>query len=292
MELNHLRYFFEVAKSGSFTEAARRLHVSQSALSKAVALLEEGEGVKLFARNKKGVTLTRIGTEVFEKSCAIFEAVTDIQETCRGTQASCEGYLRFGASDHVINYLLMERVAAMVKAHPLVIPSVFNGGPNEICASILRNESEFGVFFTKINIPQLIYEPLMSIEMAVVCHPRWLKSPKSTFPALRKFIGEVGYVSSIGLQYQHHPSASLIGQLGGFPPVKFECNGQEAQKRFCREVGGVAYLARFMVEEELKSGELAEYPLPQKFHIDLLLARRRARPLSLNAQTYLDLFKT
>ena len=44
MELNHLRAFFEVAKVGRFTEAAKRLHISQSALSRSVALLEEGEG--------------------------------------------------------------------------------------------------------------------------------------------------------------------------------------------------------------------------------------------------------
>ena len=45
MELNYLKAFFEVASSGSFTEAARRLHISQSALSKAVALLEDSQGV-------------------------------------------------------------------------------------------------------------------------------------------------------------------------------------------------------------------------------------------------------
>jgi len=74
MELNHLRYFFEVAQAGSFTEAARRLHVSQSALSKAVATLEDSEGVELFTRTKKGVTLTSLGAEVFKRSHAIFRS--------------------------------------------------------------------------------------------------------------------------------------------------------------------------------------------------------------------------
>src|SRR6185312_8942101 len=98
MELNHLRYFYEVAKSGSFTEAARRLHISQSALSKAVAQLEDAEGVKLLTRSKKGVVLTLIGSEIFTKSSAIFAAVTDIEDTCRGRKSVCEGPLRFGAS--------------------------------------------------------------------------------------------------------------------------------------------------------------------------------------------------
>ena len=287
-----MRYFYEVAKSGSFTEAARRLHISQSALSKAVRLLEDQEGVALFTRGKTGVALTPIGNEVFQRSAAIFEMVTEIEDTVRGTKAECEGYLRFAASDHVIRYLLMDPVYEMIKKYPKVVPSIFNGGPNEVCASILRNESEFGLFFTKINIPQLIYEPVMPIQMAIVCHPRLLKNPKATFPALRKFIGDHGYLSSIGSQYQHHPSESLIGQLGEFPRVIFECNSQEAQKNYCRTVGGVAYLARFMVEKELKAGTLAEYPLPQSFSMDLVMARRRSHPLSLNAQTYLNLLKT
>ncbi|RZA04544.1 MAG: LysR family transcriptional regulator, partial [Proteobacteria bacterium] len=54
MELNHLRYFYEVAKAGSFTNAARSLRISQSALSKTVALLEAREGVKLLQRSKSG----------------------------------------------------------------------------------------------------------------------------------------------------------------------------------------------------------------------------------------------
>src|SRR5690606_10163468 len=108
LELNHLRYFYEVARAGSFTEAARKLHISQSALSKAVSLLEQSEGVRLFERSKRGVTLTAVGAEVFQKSAGIFEAVREIQNACRGTKEICEGHLHFGASDHVTNYLLIE----------------------------------------------------------------------------------------------------------------------------------------------------------------------------------------
>ena len=48
VELNYLRVFFEVAKVGRFTDAARELNISQSALSRSVALLEESQGVKTF----------------------------------------------------------------------------------------------------------------------------------------------------------------------------------------------------------------------------------------------------
>lgn len=293
MELNHLRYFHEVAKSGSFTEAARRLHVSQSALSKAVALLEESEGVRLFERSKKGVSLTPTGSQVFERTQAIFRHVTEIEETCRGLKTVPEGYLRFGASEHLLNHMLILVVSEMSSRYPKIIPSIFSSGPNEVCASILNGESEFGLFFTRVHIPQFVYESILPIEMALVCRPDLLSKKRPTgFAQLRKFIEEHGYICSIGAQYQHHPSEGLIRHLGEFPRVRFESNSQEAQKRFCIQAGGVAYLARFLVEAEIKRGELAEYTLPKPFYNDILLARRKARPLTSNAQAFLELFRS
>ncbi|MGE3758397.1 MAG: LysR family transcriptional regulator [Pseudobdellovibrionaceae bacterium] len=63
MELNHLRCFWKF-----HTKAALRLHISQSALSKAVALLEQAEGVRLFVRSKSGVTLTALGLKFFREA--------------------------------------------------------------------------------------------------------------------------------------------------------------------------------------------------------------------------------
>src|SRR4051812_28144509 len=108
MELNYLRAFFEVAKVGSFTEAALRVHVSQSALSRAVALLEDSEGVKLFERTRRGVTLTPVGEDVFRHCQELFQTIGKIEGLCRGTLETCEGPMRFAAVDHVVNYLLVE----------------------------------------------------------------------------------------------------------------------------------------------------------------------------------------
>src|SRR5262249_23689222 len=152
-------------KAGSFTEAARQLHVSQSALSKAVALLEDHEGVKLLQRSKKGVALTAVGTEVYRLSASIFSTVTEIQNTCRRTKEICEGPLRFGASDHLTNYVLSKVLQQMRAEHPMVIPSVFSGTPNDILEQLFQHELEFGIFFTKVNITGVEYTPLATLPM-------------------------------------------------------------------------------------------------------------------------------
>jgi DNA-binding transcriptional LysR family regulator len=89
----------------------------------------------------------------------------------------------------------------------------------------------------------------------------------------------------------HHPSAGFVGQLGGFPRLLMECNGQEAQKRVCKQIGGVAYLARFIVEQDLREGTLVEYALPKPFQLTIHLAQRRGRMLSLNARTFIERLK-
>ena len=290
MELNHLRYFYEVAKSGSFSEAARRLRISQSALSKAVALLEDREGVRLFERSKRGVALTEIGGEVYAKSEAVFQQLSEIENTCRGTKQSCSGLMPFGASDHVTNYLIVSLLQKMRSEHPLVVPSVMSGTPHEIIAGISSNAIEFGLFFTRVPAPGITYEVLRTLPMADVCHPRFKREiAQADKPAhLRAALNRLGFIGSVGLHYQHHPSEELIKLLGDQPNVAFEASSQETQKRICLAGGGVAFLARFMVEDEIKSGDLYEVNLSRPFKYDLLLATRKSQTLSLSSRTFLD----
>ena len=289
MELNHLRVFFEVAKAGSFTAAARKLRISQSALSKSVALLEDRENVKLFQRSKKGVALTSLGTEVYVKCETIFATLTEIELTCAGKHDQPEGPLRFGASDHVVNYLMVDYVQKMRQTYPAVTPSVFSGTPNDIIGMMMNNEIEFGLFFTKVNVPGIVYEPIANLKMAVVCSPKVLPSGKAdgTIKQLKSILQDVGFISSIHMQYQKQPSKDLTNLLGEEPRIAFESNSQEMQKRLCIEKGGVAYLARFMVEKEIESGKLIEIRLPKPIILELHLATRQGRELSLNARTLL-----
>lgn len=68
METAHIEEFRRVAELGSFTLAARELHMTQSALSKHVAALERELSVDLFTRDKNGITLTREGKIFYEQS--------------------------------------------------------------------------------------------------------------------------------------------------------------------------------------------------------------------------------
>jgi DNA-binding transcriptional LysR family regulator len=286
MELNHLRHFYEVAKAGSFTKAARDLRISQSALSKTVALLEAQEKVKLLDRSKKGVTLTLLGARVFEQAEQIFSKVSAIQSTFRSHREVAEGTLRIGASDHIANYLLAPNAARLRKRYPGLVPSIFSGTPPEVADRVLKGDLEFGLFFKKMNLPGLVYQAAVEIEMAIVYKPGLV--PEGTDKLLSELMHSAGYISSVRRTPKQHPSPELFDVVGADPKVVFESSSQETQKRLCVEGVGFAYLARFMVEKELKNKTLFEYPMPTRPKLTIFVARKKSLPLSFNARTLLN----
>ena len=293
MELNYLRYFFEVAKAGSFTKAAQQLRISQSALSKSVALLEDREGLKLLQRSKKGVSLTPSGMQVFLKCEHLFQIVSEIEATCRDVKEVCEGPLSFGASDHLCNYFLIKKLYQIRGQHPKLVPRIFSGTPNDILDLIRQSEVEFGLFFTKVNVPGIKYEAIFQMEMTLACHPRWTQEFEESISArqLKAILQKVGFIGSIRSQYQKHPSQEVMDLLKAQPQIVCESNSQETQKRLCLEGLGISFLARFMIEEELSSGALVELPLKRPISVPLYLARRNDRNLSLSAKTFLQLIQ-
>ena len=88
MELRHLRYFAAVAQHLSYSEASRRLHVAQPAISQTILDLEEEIGAKLFLRSNRNVQLTAAGTVLLEEVQAILKRA---EEAKRATQRAARG---------------------------------------------------------------------------------------------------------------------------------------------------------------------------------------------------------
>jgi DNA-binding transcriptional LysR family regulator len=96
MELRHLRYFQAVAEELSFSKAARRLHVAQPALSRAVKELEQELAVTLLARTKRWVALTPPGAVLLNDIGLLFQQLDETIRRVQRTEAGEEGELRLG----------------------------------------------------------------------------------------------------------------------------------------------------------------------------------------------------
>ena len=96
LNLHHLRLFRAVALDGTLTGAARRLNLSQSALSSQVRVLEAALGHDLFERRGRGLVLTEAGRIALDHSEAIFRTADDLSATLRETGRGRRA-LRIGA---------------------------------------------------------------------------------------------------------------------------------------------------------------------------------------------------
>ncbi|CAL9646676.1 LysR family transcriptional regulator [Streptomyces sp. enrichment culture] len=93
-----LRYFAAVAEEGSLTGAAKRLFVSQPALTKQIRRLEDDLGVRLFARSRSGMALTEAGRELASRVPALLDGWDEaVRATGRAARVLRLGFLDAGA---------------------------------------------------------------------------------------------------------------------------------------------------------------------------------------------------
>jgi DNA-binding transcriptional LysR family regulator len=96
MELRHLHYFKAVAEELSYSKAAQRLHIAQSALSRAIKQLEQSLGADVLERTRHLVRLTPAGAVLLREATALLDQVEDLTQRVRRTAAGEEGELRLG----------------------------------------------------------------------------------------------------------------------------------------------------------------------------------------------------
>src|SRR5437762_5380208 len=96
MELRHLRYFQAAAEELSFSRAAKRLHIAQPALSRAIKQLEHSLGAEVLERTRHFVRLTPAGAVLLREIAVLLEHLEELTRRVRRTAAGEEGELRLG----------------------------------------------------------------------------------------------------------------------------------------------------------------------------------------------------
>jgi DNA-binding transcriptional LysR family regulator len=156
VELRQLEYFVSAAEELSFTRAARRCHVVQSAISAQIKGLEAELGVHLFDRTTQRVSLTRDGVLLLERARGILRLVDDTRDLVSPTSAELSGSLSIGVTQGAWKGMV-PALASFHADHPGVrielrqAPTVelfesVNDGALDIAVAPLRRQSEPGLF--------------------------------------------------------------------------------------------------------------------------------------------------
>jgi DNA-binding transcriptional LysR family regulator len=145
MELRQLEAFREVVRQGSFTAAARALHMTQPAISQRIKELEDEVGARLLDRDGRGVRLTDPGKILLEAAEVALGATHESTRRIRESLAPERGRLVLACGDTVALRLLPPVLHAFSAQHPQAEVAVRNHGSREILELILKREADLGI---------------------------------------------------------------------------------------------------------------------------------------------------
>ncbi len=120
MDLNSLNTFIAIAETGSFSEAGERLHLTQPAVSKRIAALEQQLNARLFDRVGREVNLTEAGRALLPRAYQLLNVLDDTRRALNNLTGEVSGRLVLATSHHLGLHRLPPRLRAFTRAHPQV----------------------------------------------------------------------------------------------------------------------------------------------------------------------------
>ncbi len=147
MELRQLRYFVAIADSGSFTKAAERVFVAQSALSHQLAQLEGELGASLFDRSRRGVELTEAGQRFFPHAMSILRQAEEALASARSTEQEPEGKVVFGIPHSASQALALPLLREVRQRFPKVVLELTEELTGNLTRQLRTGQIQLAVLF-------------------------------------------------------------------------------------------------------------------------------------------------
>jgi len=167
MDIRQLRYFAKVVENGSFSKAARQLHVAQPALSQHVRSMEEELGVALLHRSAQGVCPTEAGERLAQHARRILAEFAEISDSVRGTTVAPRGEVRFGLPGTVSELLAAPLIEAARARYPQVRIRVVEAMSGYILDWLRRGELDLAMIYSKSDPRGLAFHHALSEEICL-----------------------------------------------------------------------------------------------------------------------------
>ncbi|MFD2416419.1 LysR family transcriptional regulator [Amycolatopsis pigmentata] len=146
MEIRQIQYFTAIVREGSFSRAARKLHIGQPALSKQIKALERELGVDLLVRLPEGVRPTLAGSRLDEMSHTFLRYVDDIGQAVREAAGSPAGTVTLGLSPTLVPALAGHLERRFADEFPHVRIEIVEALPMFLAEWLEEGRLDLGVF--------------------------------------------------------------------------------------------------------------------------------------------------
>ncbi len=284
MEIRILKYFLEIAKEESITRAANHLHITQPALSRQIAQLEEELGKKLYFRDNYGIKLTEEGMLLRRRA----QEIIDLEEKARTElmtpdSEKISGTIYIGAGETAGVRYIAGVLRELRGKYPAVTYRMISGDAEDVSYRLDKGLIDFGLFVGKVNLNRYNTVTLPDYD-------RW-----GVLVRTDDELAEHEYISPedlIGRELLFSHQAKAQGEFSGwlgYPVSELNITGTH----------NLAYNASVMVREGLGilitiegiiSGEGLKFiPLMPEINAGLVLAWKKDAVLSKPALKFLSL---
>ena len=186
--LSQYRIFFEVAKAGSISKAAKLLYISQPAISKSILRLEESLEIALFVRTSKGVSLTTEGQIFYEYLQNAFSAIEAGENHLTKIKQFNIGKITIGTSNTLCKYILLPYLNNFMKKNPNTMVSIFTQSSDETNFLLSEGKIDIGLVAKPAKTHNMSYISILKIHDVFVATPDYLNNLKKILKNNLEFV--------------------------------------------------------------------------------------------------------
>ena len=264
--LSQYKIFYEVAKAGNISKAAKELYISQPAISKAISKLEDSLGLSLFTRSSRGEQLTSEGEILFEHTREAFDALDRGEQELKRIQEFDIGHLRIGVSNTLCKYILLPYLKTFIDQYPHMKVTIESQATAQTLARLEQQKIDLGLVAEPSVRRDLAFIPVMDIQDTFVTTPNYLENlylregqDTSLFET-----GNIMLLDTSNMT-RHHVD-EYMAENNIFPHQILEVTTMDLLIEFAKIGLGIACVIKELVQKELDSGMLVEIPLDIPIH--------------------------
>ncbi len=271
-QLNLYHIFYTVAQCGNISAAAKKLYISQPAVSKSISRLEESFASPLLIRSSRGVTLTENGSLLYRQLETAFQAIRQGEEMISKNDLLGAGNLSIGVSTTLCKYVLLPYLQDYIAENPYVKVSLSCQSTYETITALENGTLDLGLVgeSERLESSHLTFLPLREIHDIFVCSPEYLhKLGGSGGNCSSRVLLEQGtflLLNKNNVTRQYMDKHMLLQNLT--MEHQIEVTTMDLLIDFARIGLGIACVIGEFVQEELKEGSLVECsirePLPPR----------------------------
>jgi DNA-binding transcriptional LysR family regulator len=288
LDFRQLRYALSVSKERSFTGAAKRLNISQSAVSEQVKLLEQEIGFELFHRTSRGIESTDRGRTFLYESERVMGDLLSLTDTARRLRGALSDTLMIGMGSGMAQIFIPRMFADLKRDLPGVRLEIMTAPTKNIFNELHEERIDAGIAIESNpdRLPAgLIFDRLVDAEMALITHPKHALARSKQPIDIGRLVAEPFIMSELTVGYGQ-VVFSLFTDLGIRPNILAVVDNIETMKMIVQAAGGIAIVPRACAENEVALGLLKALAIAPARNVSFSLFRRH-EPLSRRKETAL-----